>query len=582
MQRYQCEHCDNLLCNSSVCPVCGQKTKLVEMSVFYCEHCNCPTYSDECELCHGRCLKIGSDIRPVFSQERLLIEILNDAPFKFANCSVWCTSSGNYIINGKKVHYSYQELRRQDPKKIISLLEKYKEQNRVFVNSDFNNQHIRSFVLANANHLSLITDEAICYISKRAANFDLSSMFVSFSGGKDSTVTSNLVIRALGNECVPHIYGDTTLEYPESKGYIEEFKRKFPKTPLLIAKNNDQDFENLCEVVGPPSRVMRWCCTVFKTGAITKKIEQLYKNKMRILSFQGIRRAESLARSKYDRDTDSPKISKQQVASPIIDWTDFDVWLYILSNGIPFNDAYREGFSRVGCWCCPNNSDWSSYLSSIYMNNEFNRFYDMLYRFARKVGKEDWKQYVDEGGWKARQGGNGLEHSKNVVVSFKPCAFDEASINFDLSREISEALYTLFKPFGKLNFDIGNKRLNEVYILSKLTDEPIMKLSGRIGTNLLKITFIKVSEPFKDQKEMASYVRNQITKYQTCIGCSYCQSVCKFNALKVLNTNKGHVGKDTIQYTIDGSKCVGCLECVRHFDGGCYMKKVLRTKKESD
>lgn len=582
MQKYQCEHCDNLICHSSVCPVCGQKTKLIEMSVFYCKHCNCPTFSDECEVCHNKCEKIGSDIRPVFAQERLLLEVFEDSPFKFAGSSMWCTGSNNYVINGKKIKFSYQELRKKDPVKIILALKELQEKNQKYVDSDIENEHIQAFVLANQNHLNFITDEALSYISNRASKFDLSSMFVSFSGGKDSTVTSNLVIRALGNESIPHIYGDTTLEYPESKEYITEFKKKFPLTPLLVAKNNDQDFKDLCEVIGPPSRVMRWCCTIFKTGAITKKIEQLYKSKTRILSFQGIRRAESLARSKYDRDTDSPKISKQQVASPIIDWTDFDVWLYILSNKIPFNNAYREGFSRVGCWCCPNNSDWSGYLASIYMNDEFNKFQEMLYSFAKKVGKEDWKEYVETGKWKARQGGNGLEHSKNAVVSFKPCAFDEASINFDLSREISESLYTLFKPFGKINFEIGNKRLNEVYILSKTTGEPIMKLSGRIGTTLLKVTFIKVVKPFKDQKEMASCVKNQITKYQTCIGCSYCQSVCKFNALKVFNTDKGHVGNDKIQYTIDSSMCVGCLECVKHFDGGCYMKKVLRTKKESE
>lgn len=580
MQRYQCEHCDNLLCNNSICPVCGQKTKLVETNIFYCKHCNCPTFDEECEICHSKCFKIGSDIRPVFAQERLLLEVLDDAPFKYADSSIWCTGSSNYVVNGEKIRLSYQEFRKKDPKKIIEKLNELSTMNQPFIDSDFENKHIRAFVLANQNHLKFITDEALSYISNTAAKFDTSTMFVSFSGGKDSTVTSHLVIRALGNESIPHIYGDTTLEYPESKYYIDEFKEKFPRTPILIAKNNDQDFKDLCEVVGPPSRVMRWCCTIFKTGAITKKIEQLYKNKTKILSFQGIRRAESLARSKYDRDTDSPKISKQQVAAPIIDWTDFDVWLYILSNRIPFNNAYREGFSRVGCWCCPNNSDWSSYLSSVYMNNEFNNFRNMLYDFAKKVGKEDWKNYVDTGKWKARQGGNGLEHSKNAVVSFKPCAFDEASVNFDLSREISEDLYTLFKPFGKLNYEIGNKRLNEVYVFSKFTDEPIMKLSGKIGTNLLKVTFIKVTKPFKDQKEMITCVKNQITKYQTCIGCSYCQSVCKFNALKVFNTDKGHVGNNTIQYTIDSDKCVRCLECVKHFDGGCYMKKVLRTKKE--
>ena len=579
MQTYVCEHCDNLECDTSVCPVCGGKAIAVKSEIFYCDKCQCPSFSDRCEHCHSKCKKIGSDVRPVFAKERLLLEALLGEPFKYAGSSIWCVGANNYIVDGKKVKLSFQDLRKKDPQIIIPILKKHEDANAFYVEHDFDNKFIKTFIASNENHLRIISDEAINYIANRAKNFDASSMFVSFSGGKDSTVTSNLVIRALGTECIPHIYGDTTLEYPESKKYIQTFKHTYPGVPLLVAKNEDQDFRDLCDVVGPPSRVMRWCCTIFKTGAITKKIEQLYKNKTSLLSFQGIRRAESVARSKYDRDTDSPKISKQLVASPIIDWTDFDVWLYILANEIPFNEAYREGFSRVGCWCCPNNSDWSGFLSSIYMNNEFNAFRETLYNFAKKVGKEDWKDYVDQGKWKARQGGNGLEHSKNAVVSFKPCAFDETSINFDLSRVISDGLYTFFKPFGKLNFEIGNKRLNEVYVLSRATNEPLMKLSGKIGTSVLKVTFIKVIKPFENQKEMAELVRNQITKYQTCIGCSYCQSVCKFNALKVFNKNKGHVNNDTIEYTIDSNKCVGCLECVKHFDGGCYMKKVLRTKK---
>lgn len=155
-------------------------------------------------------------------------------------------------------------------------------------------------------------------------------MFVSFSGGKDSTVTSDLVMRALGTESVIHIYGDTTLEYPTSTEYIKSFRKKHPQTPVLIAKNKEQNFTDLCSIVGPPSRVMRWCCTIFKTGAIAKKIEQTFGDKKRLLSFQGIRRSESISRSKYDRDTNSPKIAKQLVASPIIDWLDFDDWLYLL------------------------------------------------------------------------------------------------------------------------------------------------------------------------------------------------------------------------------------------------------------
>lgn len=42
-----------------------------------------------------------------------------------------------------------------------------------------------------------------------------------------------------------------------------------------------------------------------------------------------------------------PKIVKQTVASPIIEWIDFDVWLYILTTRIDFNYAYRLGWTRV-------------------------------------------------------------------------------------------------------------------------------------------------------------------------------------------------------------------------------------------
>ena len=575
---YSCKHCDNLNCETSVCPICGQRTELVKSEIFYCEKCKSPLYNKVCPVCGSEGIKVGSDLRPVFAEERLLLEVLLGEPFKFANSSIWAVGGNNYLIDGQKVKMPFADFRKQDPIKIIEKLKECSLKNKMYVYNDFNNDHIKTFVASNTVRLNLITDEAIEYIKNIASNYDLSSMFVSFSGGKDSTVTSHLVMRALGKESIPHIYCDTTLEYPASHEYLEIFRQEHPETPILVAKNRDQDFKNLCEVVGPPSRVMRWCCTVFKTGSITKKIESVFKNKTRLLSFQGIRRSESISRSKYDRDTDSPKISKQKVASPIIDWTDFDVWLYILANGVSFNKAYRQGFARVGCWCCPNNSEWAGFLSSIYMNDEYNNFHDILYKFAQKIGKADWKEYIDSGKWKARQGGNGVEHSKNTVVTFRPCAFDDSSINFELSKPIDESLYTFFKPFGTLNFTLGNKRLNEVYVLSRGSGEPIIKLTGRIGSSQLKVSFLKVVAPFKALKNMIDYTKNQITKYQTCIGCSYCQSVCKFNALKVMNAEKGHVSNHSIIYSIDSSKCVGCLECVTHFDGGCYMRKVLRTK----
>lgn len=579
MIKYICKHCDGLLCESSTCPVCGNRTEIYSTAIYYCPECNVPCFDEECPVHHTKNIEIGKDLRPVFAQERLLIEVLLHKPMEYAGESVWSTASNIFWVDGKKVTFSISELKKTNSDYVIQELQKYAQDNQQFVDHDFDNEHIQRFIEINQFRLNQITEEAINHIKKISTGFGPDEIFVSFSGGKDSTVTSNLVLRAFGTEKVVHIYGDTTLEYPESEKYLAEFRKCFPQTPILIAKNREQKFDDLCDVVGPPSRVMRWCCTVFKTGAITKKIEQVFGDRKQLLSFQGIRRAESVSRSKYERDSRSSKISKQLVSSPIIDWLDFDVWLYLLSNHLPFNNAYRQGFSRVGCWCCPNNSGWSEFLSSIYMPEEYKKFHEMLYSFAKRVGKPDWEEYVNDGGWKARQGGNGLEYSKNAVVTFKPCALEENAYNFELSRPISEMLYTLFKPFGDLNFDLGNKRLNEVYVLDKKTKDPILKLSGRLGSKTLRITVLKKVGMFKYPKTTEQALNNQITKFQTCIACGYCQAVCRFNALKVTNTVPGNVSNQTVRYTINSDMCRSCMECITHFDGGCYMKKVLRVKK---
>jgi phosphoadenosine phosphosulfate reductase len=284
---------------------------------------------------------------------------------------------------------------------------------------------------------------------------------------------------------------------------------------MLVAQNKEQDFFNLCETFGPPSRSLRWCCTVFKTGFIGEKILRTFKNKTTVLTFYGIRRLESTSRNKYDRKDESPKISKQRVTSPIIDWADFDIWLYLLTSGTDFNDAYRFGFTRVGCWCCPNNSKWSEFLANVYMPELSKKLRDMLLGFAQKMGKEDPEEYVASGGWKARQGGAGMELSKNVNVSFKPCATDENSFNYELNKPIDDTLYTLFKPFGILNFEMGNARLGEVYILDHKTKMPIMKLKGKKGSTELRVSILK--KPIANRTkliEIEQKVKCQITKFQ--------------------------------------------------------------------
>lgn len=570
MLKYVCRN-DNIKTKSSTCPVCGERTELEKSDIYWCDNCKVPLFQSECECCSGKGTRITTDIRPVFPEERLLLEILLDKiPGTYEKDSVWNCSGNKYLINGKRIKFSVKELKNKDVDDIRS---KYEEASKN-ISYEYFEQYADKFVQANRSRYEFIVREAVDYIKNSTKDYTAKDMFVSFSGGKDSTVTSDIVMRALSEPKILHIFGDTTLEFPETMRYVDRFKKEHPQTPVLSSRNKDKDFEELCKLVGPPSRVMRWCCTIFKTGAIQRKIKTLFRNKNKIITFYGIRRSESASRSKYERETEGSKITKQITISPIIDWMDFDVWLYMLTTKIDFNYAYRLGYARVGCWCCPNNSGWSEFLSKIHMPQQSERFRQMLIDFAKQIGKPDPEVYVDDGKWKARQGGNGVDYAKKTAVSFEPCALEENAFNYELQRPISEQLYELFKPFGYLNFEFGNKRLGEVYVTRK-DGRLVLKLQGRIGSTTLKVTIIDYKiDGAASVKAAEDKVKCQITKYQMCMGCRACESICKHNAIVIKEDKEGN-----LDYKILDNKCVRCAECVNHYTAGCYMRKVLATKK---
>lgn len=568
MITYICEKC-GLETNTSVCPHCGGRSVIKKSELFWCSHCNIPTYDEVCPICGNKGKYFTSDARPVFPEERLLLEIMIGKPFCFEKDFVWNGSGNRYYVNGRKLDLKLGDYSQFDIAEMRANVPKYKNQNTY----EYFDKYIGLFIQANRQRYNYITTEACAWINQEAEKYDNSAMFVSFSGGKDSTVVSNLVLRALGRPDIIHIFGNTTLEFPSTYEYIKRFKTTNRQTPLLIAQNKEQDFFNLCDTFGPPSRMLRWCCTIFKTGFIGDKILRTFKDKTAILTFYGIRRMESASRNKYERKDESPKISKQKVTSPIIDWSDYDIWLYLLSSGVDFNDAYRLGFTRVGCWCCPNNSRWSEFLTAIFMPELYDKLKGVLINFAEKMGKENPEEYITSGGWKARQGGAGLELSKNVNVSFKPCATDENSFNYSLNKPIDDTLYELFKVFGQLNFEMGNVRLGEVYILNPKTKMPIMKLKGKKGQTELRITILQKPIAKKTKLvEIEQKIKCQITKFQLCVGCHACENACKINAIKL---KKKGVSDSEYDYIIDDSKCVNCFACIDHYPGGCYMRRVL-------
>jgi 3'-phosphoadenosine 5'-phosphosulfate sulfotransferase (PAPS reductase)/FAD synthetase and related enzymes len=558
------------------CPVCGSGTvEDIPVEIYWCSKCKIPVIQNisqvdkgVCPRCENSMKYMATDIRPVFPEERLLLEILlNKKPNEYIDKSVWAVNS-RYYIEGKSVSLPSTLFKSADAYDIAKKLEAHRNDN----SYTFFDKTIKRFVEANTSRLHYLKDEAYRFVNHEASKYPEENVVISFSGGKDSTATADIVIKSLSNPSLVHIFGDTTLEFPYTTEYANRYREDHPQAIFKIARNNEQVFMDVCEDIGPPARMMRWCCSMFKTGPITRVINSLYRNQQ-ILTFYGIRKSESVSRSKYNRvedDAESIKIQQQTVASPIFFWKDVDVWLYLLSEGVDFNEAYRLGYDRVGCWCCPNNNQRAQFLSRIYMSDKSEAWRNFLISFAKKIGKPDPEVYVDEGSWKARQGGNGIPAAGDVKIKFSNCTSEEHAKIYRLVRPFDDDLIGMFVPFGRVAPELGQKLLHEVIVLDSRVNVPILSIQPFEHDgyeHAVKVKTMNVANP-DDLQRMVGY---QIRKFNACRKCLKCESICKVGAISVAGG----------QYFIDPEKCVHCKMCMtaKYLDGGCTMDKYLRTKQ---
>ena len=158
--------------------------------------------------------------------------------------------------------------------------------------------------------------------------------------------------------------------------------------------------------------------------------------------------------------------------------------------------------------------------------------------------------------------------------------FQDIEVKLDLSRIIRKTI------------DPEASTVPMSYVVDK-KGNPVLILQGKVGSTKLKVTIKKANLAKAKTLAIAeTRVQCQLTKYQMCLGCKACESVCKHNAITVRirkdtsnnedNDGSDINGKDTegeLIYQIDDEKCVRCTECVNHFTAGCYMRKVLGIRR---
>lgn len=180
--------------------------------------------------------------------------------------------------------------------------------------------------------------------------------YLAFSGGKDSQALYHLAKMA-GVKFKAHM-NLTSIDPPDVIRFV---KRNYPDVELIKPKMSIYDMALKCHFL--PTRRLRWCCAKYKEMSGEGKVTLI-----------GIRHAESVRRSKRNEvETGDRKFSgnfdqfsehkekmitcvggKDKVLiSPIIYWTDKDVWDFLNGNGIKHCSLYDEGYKRIGCILCP-------------------------------------------------------------------------------------------------------------------------------------------------------------------------------------------------------------------------------------
>lgn len=179
---------------------------------------------------------------------------------------------------------------------------------------------------------------------------------LAFSGGKDSQTLYH--VAEMAGVKFHAFFSPTSVDPP---AVIRFIRRQYPDVEFMKLKTNIFEMAKKKRIL--PTMTRRWCCAEFKEVYGAGKVTLI-----------GIRREESNRRAKRNEvEVSSRKFSEnfdqfsehqeemvtcvsgkdKILVSPILNWTEDDVWDFLNSEGIPHCELYDKGYKRIGCIMCP-------------------------------------------------------------------------------------------------------------------------------------------------------------------------------------------------------------------------------------
>jgi len=380
----------------------------------------------------------------------------------------------------------------------------------------------------------------------------LDCFHVAFSGGKDSCVLLDLVKKALPKGSFLVVFGDTGMEFPDTYETIKKTQQQCveDEIPFYIAKSRLNPKESW-ELFGPPSRVLRWCCSVHKSTPQTLKLREVTgKNDFIGLDFVGVRAQESVARSTYKYENYGAKQKGQFSHNSILEWTSAEIWLYIYTNDVLINETYKKGNGRAGCLFCPMSGGTSDYLRRMSYPKEIDSYIDSIKNTydGDKRKKSNTESYILNGGWNARK--NGRELSNNTFRCIEKIT--NGILTITITDPDSDWLEWV-KTLGELREVNGN--------YSVQFDGEYIQFSVKATKNGYSVTIPEVV--LKERPAFGKIFRQVFRKASYCKGCQVCGTNCRYGCISFADVK------------VKISNCIRCHEC-HAIDSGCLLFHSLR------
>ena len=271
------------------------------------------------------------------------------------------------------------------------------------------------------------------------------NFYVAFSGGKDSTILSDLIDVALPGNKIPRVFFNTGIEYPQTRQFVLELGRNDPRITFVLSRFNirqvleehgypfkSKEHSHKLEVFREkgiwqreverylndrespyrcptsllfqftddyPLKISDKCCDYLKK----KPADDYSKESGRTIRITGIRRAEKGRRNRAQCTVFQSSTGKLKAFNPLNicpdEWMDW----YVERMGLRLCDLYYPpfNFKRTGCMGCPFALNLQEELN--VLEREAPRTYlaceniwKPVYDEYRRLGYRLRKQEVDE------------------------------------------------------------------------------------------------------------------------------------------------------------------------------------------